>query len=139
LRFIGVPKIDQFRQEFLDYYCYRRGISPRLRAEGTWTSTEVEIMDLPINPTFAAKTDIEFVEPVANYFPLSQTLQLASLATRILAPIYSTNLKRVKSSIEHVIFTNNIRPIDQGQSEGGSRLCHRNSILICTSRHAPNS
>jgi hypothetical protein len=96
-------------------------------------------MDLPINPTFAAKTDIEFVEPVANYFPLSQTLQLASLATRILAPIYSTNLKRVKSSIEHVIFTNNIRPIDQGQSEGGSRLCHRNSILICTSRHAPNS
>jgi hypothetical protein len=69
LRFIGVPKIDQFRQEFLDYYCYRRGISPRLRAEGTWTSTEVEITDLPINPTFAAEADIEFIEPVANYFP----------------------------------------------------------------------
>jgi hypothetical protein len=28
LRFIGVPEIDQFWQEFLDYYCYRRGISP---------------------------------------------------------------------------------------------------------------
>jgi hypothetical protein len=37
LRFFGVPEIDQFRQEFLDYYCYCRGISPCLRAEGTWT------------------------------------------------------------------------------------------------------
>jgi hypothetical protein len=26
-------------------------------------------MDLPINPTFAAKADIEFIEPMANYFP----------------------------------------------------------------------
>jgi hypothetical protein len=67
LRFIGVPKIDQFRQEFLD--CYRRGISPRLRAEGTWTSTEVEITNLPINSTFAAEADIELIEPMANYFP----------------------------------------------------------------------
>jgi hypothetical protein len=32
--------MDQFWQEFLDYYyCYRRGISPQLRVEGTWTST----------------------------------------------------------------------------------------------------
>jgi hypothetical protein len=69
LRFIGVPEIDQFRQKFLDYYCYCRGISPHLRAEGTWTSTEIEIKDLLINPTFAAEADIEFIEPVANYFP----------------------------------------------------------------------
>jgi hypothetical protein len=26
-------------------------------------------MDLPINPTFAAEADIEFIDPVANYFP----------------------------------------------------------------------
>ena len=26
-------------------------------------------MDLPINPTFADKADIEFIEPVADYFP----------------------------------------------------------------------
>jgi hypothetical protein len=85
-------------------------------------------MDLTINPTFAAEADIEFIEPMANYSPLSRTLQLTSLATRILALIYSTNLKRVKSSIEHVIFTNGIRSIDQGQSKGGSRLCHWNGI-----------
>jgi hypothetical protein len=66
LRFIGVPKIDQFWQEFLDNYCYCRDISPRIRAEGTWTTTENLIMDLPINPTFAAEADIEFVEPMAD-------------------------------------------------------------------------
>jgi hypothetical protein len=69
LRFIGVPKIDQFQQEFLDYYCYHRGINPQLRAEGTWTSTEAKIRDLPISPTFAAEADIEFIEPMANYCP----------------------------------------------------------------------
>jgi hypothetical protein len=26
-------------------------------------------MDLPINPTFAAEANIEFIEPMANYFP----------------------------------------------------------------------
>jgi hypothetical protein len=26
-------------------------------------------MDLPINPSFAAEADIEFVEPMADYFP----------------------------------------------------------------------
>jgi hypothetical protein len=26
-------------------------------------------MDLPINPTFAAEAVIEFIEPVADYFP----------------------------------------------------------------------
>ena len=26
-------------------------------------------MDLPINPTFAAEADIEFIEPMADYFP----------------------------------------------------------------------
>jgi hypothetical protein len=52
LRYIGVPKINQFQQEILDYYCYHRDISPHLRAEGTWTTTESPIKDLPINPTF---------------------------------------------------------------------------------------
>jgi hypothetical protein len=37
--------------------------------EGTWTTTESPITDLPINPTFAGKADIEFIEPMANYFP----------------------------------------------------------------------
>jgi hypothetical protein len=27
------------------------------------------IMDLPINPTFADEADIEFIEPMADYFP----------------------------------------------------------------------
>jgi hypothetical protein len=41
-------------------------MSPHIRAEGTWTTTENLITDLPINPTFAAEADIEFVEPMAD-------------------------------------------------------------------------
>jgi hypothetical protein len=26
-------------------------------------------MDLPISPTFASEVDIQFIEPMANYFP----------------------------------------------------------------------
>jgi hypothetical protein len=37
--------------------------------EGTWTTTENLITDLPINPTFAAKPDMELIEPMADYFP----------------------------------------------------------------------
>jgi hypothetical protein len=139
LRFIGVPKINQFQQEFLDYYCYHRGISPRLRAEGTWTSTEVKITELPINPTFAAKADTEFIEPVANYFPPVPDPPTCLPGDSDSGTSFSMNLKRVKSSIDHVIFTNNIRSIDQGQSKGGSRLCHQKGIQIRASRHTPNS
>jgi hypothetical protein len=60
------PKSTNFNKSAWIYYCYHRDISPHLRVEGTWTTTEIEITDLPINPTFAAKADVEFIEPMEN-------------------------------------------------------------------------
>jgi hypothetical protein len=71
-------------------------------------------MDLPINPTFAAEADIESIEPMADYFPPVLPDNSESVSN------YFTNLKRAKSSSDHVISTHGMRSIDQGQGEGGS-------------------
>jgi hypothetical protein len=81
LKFIGVPKIDQFQQEFLDYYCNHHNIRPHLIREGTWTTESIQ-MDLLINPTFADEADIEFINPMAEYFPSPPPSSSSSSSSR---------------------------------------------------------
>ena len=63
-RFIGVPDIDTFRQEFIDYYCERRGIPPYF-IEGTWDSGDGILTETSINPHFANEVDTIFTRPTA--------------------------------------------------------------------------